>query len=64
MDKGSPVRGASATVELDIDNSCLVDVEFLAIPYSVTVDNVTGQVYHRVPGYYYYEYGEWICIWL
>ncbi|KAK3095292.1 hypothetical protein FSP39_012895, partial [Pinctada imbricata] len=57
VDEGSPVHGASATVEVDIDNSCLVDVEFQAIPYTISVDNTTGEVFHRLPGYYFYQYG-------
>uniref|UniRef100_K1P9Z2 Thrombospondin-4 n=1 Tax=Magallana gigas TaxID=29159 RepID=K1P9Z2_MAGGI len=56
VDGGSPMRGATAAVELDIDNSCLIDVEYQAISYSITVNVSTGEINHRVPGYYYYEY--------
>lgn len=61
VDGGSPMRGATAAVELDIDNSCLIDVEYLAISYSITVNVSTGEIYHRVPGYYYYEYSTHHC---
>ena len=56
VDGGSPTRGATAAVEVDIDNSCLIDVEYQAIPYQLTVNSSTGEIYHRLPGYYYYEY--------
>lgn len=56
VDGGSPIRGATAAVEVDIDNSCLIDVEYQAISYSITANVSTGEIYHRVPGYYYYEY--------
>ncbi|XP_061171608.1 uncharacterized protein LOC133181081 [Saccostrea echinata] len=56
VDGGSPTRGATASVEVDIDNSCLIDVEYKAIPYTMTVNVSTGEIYHRLPGYYYYEY--------
>lgn len=61
VDGGSPMRGATAAVELDIDNSCLIDVEYQAISYSITVNVSTGEIYHRVPGYYYYEYSKHQC---
>ena len=57
-DHGSPVRGATATFTFLVDNSCLVDVEYGLIPYSVLIGNETGDIYFRVPGYYYYEYGN------
>ena len=56
VDGGSPTRGATAAVEVDIDNSCLIDEEYQAIPYQLTVNSSTGEIYHRLPGYYYYEY--------
>jgi hypothetical protein len=60
VDSGSPVRGATAAVEIDIDNSCLIDVEYKAIPYTITVNISTGEIHHRLPGYYYFEYSEYI----
>ncbi|XP_052065558.1 uncharacterized protein LOC127705275 [Mytilus californianus] len=55
-DHGSPVRGTAASITFLVDNSCLMDVEYGVILYSLTVDNMTGEVFFRVPGYYYYEY--------
>ena len=56
-DHGNPVRGATASVTFLVDNSCLVDVEFGLTPYAMSIDNTTGEVFFRVPGYYYFEYG-------
>ncbi|XP_021356440.1 uncharacterized protein LOC110452321 isoform X2 [Mizuhopecten yessoensis] len=53
---GYPTRGTQATIEFVSDNSCLIDVEYGPISYSLAVDNSTGQVYFRTPGYYFYQY--------
>ncbi|XP_069131705.1 uncharacterized protein [Argopecten irradians] len=53
---GYPTRGTQASLEFVSDNSCLVDVEFGPISYSVSVDNTTGEVYFRAPGYYFYQF--------
>ena len=58
VDDGTPVRGAIATVDYEIDNSCLMDVEFKDMVFSMNVDNTTGQVFLVIPGYFYNDYRE------
>lgn len=57
-DGGTPKRGAIANVSVELDNSCLVDVEHKPINYSISVNSSTGELYLRVPGYYFYDYGN------
>ncbi|XP_033751294.1 LOW QUALITY PROTEIN: uncharacterized protein LOC117335429 [Pecten maximus] len=53
---GYPTRGTRASLEFVSDNSCLLDVEYGPISYSLSVDNTTGEVFFRAPGYYFYQF--------
>ncbi|XP_060077614.1 uncharacterized protein LOC132557141 [Ylistrum balloti] len=55
IDGGSPPRGSKATMTFEVDNSCLIDATFGPSNYSLSLDNSTGQLVFRVPGYYIYH---------
>lgn len=59
VDGGSFMRGVIVAVELDIDNFCLIDVEYLVIFYFIIVNVFIGEIYYRVFGYYYYKYSTY-----
>ncbi|OWF49028.1 Thrombospondin-4 [Mizuhopecten yessoensis] len=54
LDGGSPARGSRATLMFEVDNSCLIDALYGPVNYSLSVDNTTGQLVFRAPGYYVY----------
>ena len=59
VDDGDPVRGATASVTMVVDNSCLVDVEFGQIPFQFNIDIEKGFLYFVVPGYRYYNFRKY-----
>ena len=65
-DGGTPTRGTSANVTIELHNSCLVDEEFLNIFYDVIIGYRTGNVTVKVPGYFQEALGEiifWFIDW-
>ena len=58
IDNGTVPRGSSATVNITISNSCLLDARYTNTEYKVTVNDTTGELFLRIPKYYVYPYGE------
>ena len=59
IDNGTVPRGASAAVNINISNTCLMDVEYGDIDYWITVSDSTGEMFLRIPKYFVFPYGEY-----
>ena len=57
-DGGTPKRGTSANITVELHNSCLVDEEFLNIFYDFVIGYRTGSVHLQVPGYFQEPMGK------
>ena len=59
LDNGvDPVRGAIATINITLSNTCLMDVLFDEIENEVLVNQTNGGVFFRIPRYYVREFGK------
>ncbi|XP_053385183.1 uncharacterized protein LOC123535929 [Mercenaria mercenaria] len=56
MDNGSVPYGMTATVNISVSNTCVLDVLFGKIAYMVYVDDATGDMTLRIPKYWMYEF--------
>ena len=61
MDQGDPVRGTTASVEVEVSNTCLIDTEYLPIEYNFNVNSTHGIMHLRVPGYYHADFCTFMC---
>ena len=59
MDNGTIPRGTSATLNITISNTCLLDALYGKIDYKFLVDDSTGELFLRIPKYYKFPYGEY-----
>ena len=59
IDKGTPARGDTASVNITISDTCLIDALGEDVTPLVFVEYEEGGVYLRVPQYYLYEFGKW-----
>ena len=58
IDNGTVLRGSSATVNITISNTCLLDARYTNTEYKITINDTTGELLLRIPKYYVYPYGE------
>ena len=52
IDNGTIPLGTSASINITVSNTCVMDVLYGDIKYIFTVDNTTGMMYLRIPGYW------------
>ena len=63
LDNGvDPVRGAIATINITLSNTCLMDVLFDEIENEVLVNQTNGGVFFRIPRYYVREFGSFLFL--
>ena len=58
IDNGTAPRGSSATVNITISNTCLLDARYTNTEYKITINDSTGELLLTIPKYYVYPYGE------
>ena len=58
VDNGTIRRGMSASLSINVSNTCLMDVEFGEIVYNFIVDDTTGEMVLRIPKYWVYLFGK------
>ncbi|WAR01796.1 TOLL6-like protein [Mya arenaria] len=56
LDNGTVQRGDIADVNIFISNTCVMDVQFGNIEYTLTVNNYTGGMTLRIPKYYVLDF--------
>ena len=59
IDNGTIPRGTSATVNITVSNTCILDVLFTPTNYNILVDNTTGGLNFIVPGYWVYDFRKY-----
>ena len=52
IDNGTIPLGTSASINITVSNTCVMDVLYGDIKYMFTVDNTTGMMFLRIPGYW------------
>ena len=62
MDNGTTMRGASASVNITVSNTCVMDVLFEDITVNIFVDKYTGGMYIRIPKYYVVEFCKFLLV--
>ena len=56
LDNGTIPRGTSASVNITVSNTCVMDVLFGKTNYIFTVNNSTGKMHLIDPGYWVFDY--------
>ena len=60
IDNGTIPRGTSATVNITVSNTCVLDVLFTQTNFSIVVDNTTGGLNFVVPGYWVHDFRKYL----
>ncbi|XP_060579535.1 uncharacterized protein LOC132736424, partial [Ruditapes philippinarum] len=56
MDNGTVPFGMTAAINITVSNTCVLDVFFGKIRYMFHVNDTTGEMTLRIPGYWMYEF--------
>jgi hypothetical protein len=59
MDNGTVPFGMTAAINITVSNTCVLDVFFGKIRYMFHVNDTTGEMTLRIPGYWMYEFSEY-----
>jgi len=60
IDNGTVPYGMKATLNVTVSNTCVLDVLFGKINYTFPINDTTGEMTLRIPGYWMYEFCKYM----
>lgn len=60
MDNGTVPLGMTATANITVSNTCVLDVLFGKIQYIFFVNDTTGELFLRIPKYWMYDFCKYL----